>query len=76
MPCFDARPPDRKTRQSKREHRECADTVHFSAGWSSEQIVVQIKQLCDEPETRWDGIAKIAAAPGIEQTPPYLAATI
>ena len=52
---------------SQHEHRERAHAVHFPAGWSGEQIVVQINQLGHEPDTRWDRVAKIAATPRIEQ---------
>ncbi len=41
-PCPDARPPDHQTRRSQHQHGDCANAVHFPAGWSGEQIVVQI----------------------------------
>src|SRR5579862_1041140 len=66
-PGLDTRPPDRQARHSKHDQGECATAVHSPAGWSGEEIVVQIKQRGDQPDPDGDGSAKIAAAARIEQ---------
>ena len=66
-PRFEARPPDHQACRRKRDQCERANTVHCPAGLSGEQVVVQIKQEGDEPDAGRDRLAKITAAPGIEQ---------
>src|SRR5580704_12092130 len=74
-PCPDARPPDRKTRHRQCEQGQSADGVDLPARRSGEQIVVQINQPRDDPDTRRDGVPKIGAASRIEQALLTLIAT-
>ena len=52
------------------EQSECANAVHGPARRSREQIVVQIHQFRDQPESGRDRTAKIVAAARIEE--PFL----
>src|SRR5213594_363147 len=74
-PRLDARPPDHQTGDSESKHGECANAVHLPAGFASEQIVVQIEKIRDDPGAGSNRCAKIAAGPRIEQPiPGYFAA--